>query len=97
MYFNRYGRSPNYLASATDGYTTPGTGKLPAWTLYNASITYNPIKTLGLSLLVNNVFNKMPPLDRSYPGTTSSPYNSSNYNVYGRAMYLEATYKFAAQ
>ena len=97
VYFNRYGRSPNYLASATDGYTTPGTGKLPAWTLYNASITYNPIKTLGLSLLVNNVFNKMPPLDRSYPGTTSSPYNSSNYNVYGRAMYLEATYKFAAQ
>ncbi|HXS03688.1 MAG TPA: TonB-dependent receptor, partial [Rhodanobacter sp.] len=97
VYFNRYGRSPNYLAYANDNYTATGTGKLPAWTLYNASITYNPIKTLGLSLLVNNVFNKMPPLDRSYPGTTSSPYNSSNYNVYGRAMYLEATYKFAAQ
>ncbi len=95
-YFNRYGRTPNYLANATDGYTYPGAGKLPAWTLYNASITYNPVKSLGLSLAVNNVFNKMPPLDRSYPGTSSSPYNSSNYNVYGRAMYIEAKYKFAA-
>lgn len=94
VYFNRYGRSPNYLARATDGYTADGAAKLPAWTKYNASLTYNPTKSLGLSFLVNNVFNKMPPLDRSYPGTTGSPYNSSNYDVYGRAMYIEAKYKF---
>ena len=97
VYFNRYGRSPNNEAYATDGYTAPLAGKLGAWTLYNASLTYNPVKNLGLSVLVNNVFNKMPPLDRTYPGTTGSPYNDQNYNVYGRAMYVEATYKFAAQ
>ena len=51
---------------------------------------------LGLSVLVNNVLNKMPPLDRSYPGTSGSPYNDQNYNVNGRAMYIEAKYKFGA-
>jgi outer membrane receptor protein involved in Fe transport len=57
-------------------------------------VTYNPIKNLGLSLLVNNVFNKMPPLDRSFSGLTATPYNTTNYNVYGRAIFLEANYKF---
>jgi len=70
--------------------------RAPAWTLYNLSVTYNPIKDLALSFLVNNVFNKMPPLDRSYPGTASTPYDTSNYNVFGRAMYLEANYKFGS-
>ena len=96
VYANRYGRTPNYLATVYDDYAHKGTGKLPAWTLYNASVTYNPIKNLGLSFLVNNVFNKMPPLDRSYPGTSGTPYNTDNYNVYGRAMYIEANYKFGA-
>lgn len=96
VYFNRYGKSPNYLATATDGYSAKGAGTLPAWVLYNASLSYNPVKNLALSFQVNNLFNKMPPLDRSYPGTTSTPYNTSNYNVYGRAMYIEAKYKFAA-
>lgn len=94
VYFNRYGSSPNYLASATDGYSKPGTGKLPPWVIYNASVTWNATEQLGLSFLVNNLFNKMPPLDRSYPGTTGTPYNTSNYNPYGRAMYVEAKYKF---
>ncbi|EIL95853.1 MAG: TonB-dependent receptor [Pusillimonas sp.] len=94
LYVNRYGRSPNYLATVYDNYSHAGTGKLPAWTLYNLSVTYNPIKSLALSFLVNNVLNKMPPIDRSYPGTSSVPYNTDNYNVYGRAMYIEAKYSF---
>jgi len=94
LYVNRYGRTPNYLATVYDNYTDPGTGKVGAWIIWNASVTYNPIKSLGLSFLVNNVFNKMPPADHSYPGTTSAPYNALNYNVYGRAMYLEAKYTF---
>ncbi|MEI7036803.1 TonB-dependent receptor domain-containing protein [Fulvimonas yonginensis] len=94
VYFNRYGSTPNYLASALDNYTDEGTGRLAPWILYNASVTYNPTRKLALSFLVNNVFNKMPPLDRSYPGTTGSPYNDNNYNVYGRAMYVEARYQF---
>ena len=85
------------MASKVGNYTAKGTGKLPPWTLYNASVTYNPVPALGLSLLVNNVFNKMPPMDHSYPGSSSNPYNSSNYNVYGRAMYIEANYKFGVK
>lgn len=96
VYVNRYGRSPNNVAATTNDYSAPLAGKLPAWILYNASVTYKPTTKLGLSLLVNNVFNKMPPLDRSYPGTSGSPYNDQNYNVNGRAMYLEAKYKFGA-
>lgn len=94
LYFNRYGSTPNYLANLLNSYEEPGTGKLAPWILYNASVTYNPFRSLGLSLLVNNVFNKMPPKDNSYPGTTNSPYNTDNYNVYGRAIYLEAKYSF---
>jgi outer membrane receptor protein involved in Fe transport len=93
-YFNRYGSTPNYLASVLNSYEAPGTGKLPPWILYNVSVTYNPIRSLGISLLVNNVFNKMPPKDDSYPGTSNQPYNTLNYSVYGRAIYLEAKYSF---
>jgi len=49
-----------------------------------------------LSLSVVNVFNKMPPKDDSYDGLTNSPYNTDNYNVFGRAIYLEANYKFGS-
>lgn len=98
LFVNRYGRAPNYEAQVSDSYVPSASyqlvGKLPAWVIYNASVTYNPIKSLGLSLQVTNLFNKMPPADHSYPGTTSLPYDATNYNVYGRAMYLEANYKF---
>ena len=100
VYVNRYGRTPNNLASSNDTYDTsviPGAGRLGSWVVYNASVTYNPIKSLGLSLLANNVFNKMPPLDRSYDGFTTVPYDTTNYNAYGRAMFLEANYKFGVK
>lgn len=94
---DRYGRSPNYQASQSDSNVPmPGyelAGRLAPWTLYNASVTYNPLKSLGVSLQVTNLFNKMPPVDKSYPSYIS-PYNTDNYNPYGRAMYLEANYKF---
>lgn len=93
IYVNRYGRTPNDLASTVNNYTDEGTGKLPAWTLYNASVGFNPTESLGLSIMINNVFNKMPPKDHSY-GNTGTPYNIYNYDVYGRAIYLEAKYKF---
>ena len=47
--------------------------------------------------MVNNVFNKMPPLDGSYPGTSGEPYNDYNFDVYGRAIYVEARYNFNAK
>jgi outer membrane receptor protein involved in Fe transport len=95
VYGNRYGQSPNYAATL-NGYAAPHAGKLPAWYVYNASVSYNPLDNLTLSFLVNNVFNKMPPIDHSMPGTVGQAYNEFNYNVNGRGMYLEATYKFGS-
>jgi iron complex outermembrane receptor protein len=94
LYVNRDGRTPNYLATVNNNYSSPGTGYVGAWITYNASVQYNPMKNLTLSFLVNNLFNNMPPVDNSYPGYVFGPYNSANYSVYGRQMYVEATYKF---
>ena len=95
VYGIRDGASPNYLATIDNNYSDPGTGKLGAWMRYNLSVTYKPIKSLELSLEIDNVFNKMPPLDRSYPGDIGQPFNQLNYDVDGRGFFLEATYKFA--
>ena len=94
LFVNRYGGTPNYAAQVANNYTAKNAAKLPAWVLYNASVTYNPIKNLGLSLQVSNLFNKMPPADHTMPGTTYLPYNQDNYNVYGRQIFVEANYKF---
>jgi outer membrane receptor protein involved in Fe transport len=94
LFVNRYGETPNYAAQFADSYEATDAGKVAPWILWNASVTYNPIKNLGISLLVNNLFDKMPPEDHTMPGTTYLPYNQDNYNPYGRAIYLEANYKF---
>jgi len=94
VYMNRFGSTPNYLSTVYDGYDVEDTGKNKPWILYNASISYKVTPAFGVSFMVNNLFNKMPPMDRTFSGTTGTPYWTSNYNVYGRSMYLEATYKF---
>jgi len=93
LYGTRYGSSPNYLAS-TYGFAEDGAGRLKPWILFNTSVQFNPTDDWALSLNVNNVANKMPPPDHSYPGTSGAPYNEFLYDPYGRAYYLEATYKF---
>ncbi|WP_246031149.1 hypothetical protein [Rhodanobacter lindaniclasticus] len=47
VYFNHYGRSPNTLGATDNNYTDEGTDKLPAWILYNASVTYTPTVPAG--------------------------------------------------
>lgn len=94
-FVNRYGSSPNYQSTIVNNYTDPGTGKLSPWMIYNASVQYTVMDNLTVSFLVNNLFNSMPPKDGSYPGSYGGgAYNSTNYDVYGRQMYIEATYKF---
>jgi iron complex outermembrane receptor protein len=93
-YVEHYGRSPNYISQEVpEGYSQPGAGTVGVWTLMDLSVAYHPIRTLELSLAMNNVFNRMPPDDHSFQGTYNQPYNVSNYNVYGREYYLTATYK----
>ena len=96
LYATRYGASPNYAATLdiATSYQQPGEGKLPAWVVYNASVSYSPISNLKLSFVVDNLFNTMPPEDNSYPGTAAVAYNQHNYNVFGRTFFLEANYSF---
>ena len=92
LYVSRYGRTPNYLATL-NGYDAPGAGKLPAWTVVNLSMRFDVTPAVQVSVVANNVFDKMPPEDHGYPGTTSVPYNQYNYNVYGQSFLLELNYK----
>ncbi|MNU06935.1 hypothetical protein D3C72_2523120 [compost metagenome] len=58
-------------------------------------MNYRAQDDLTLSLMVNNVFNKMPEGQAySYPGTTGTPYNSAFYSIYGRAVYAQMKYDF---
>lgn len=91
LYWHRYGGSPNYIGQV-DGGNYPGAGSVSPWITFNWSFTYTPVKGLDLSLLVNNVLNKMPPRDPTY---TAFPYfNPDNYNVYGREIMAQVDFRF---
>ena len=96
LYGNIIGPTPNYRAqlSQSDGYDYPGAAKLPTYTLFNLSVNYNPTEDLQLSFLVDNLANKHPDMDHTYPGSSGAPYNSSNFSPYGRGYYLEARWNF---
>ena len=96
VYANYIGPTPNYRATLDpDGYAFAGAGKIGSYTTANASVNFEVTKDLKLSFLVNNLANRMPDMDvLSYPGTSGEPYNSSNFNVLGRAYYLEAKWSF---
>lgn len=97
-YANWMGSTPNYAATLSDaGYAGDRAGKLASYITQNLSVSYRLFDGMDLSLMVDNVFNRMPPYDSSYPGTYPGPYNSNNYNVYGRAYYLELHYNFGAK
>ena len=92
LYAEHYGSTPNYLATLY-GYGTPGAGTVSPWTTANISTRYQWTPNLQVSLNVLNFLNATPPDDRSYPGTTSTPYNYLNYNVYGRAYFMGLEYR----
>jgi outer membrane receptor protein involved in Fe transport len=92
-YIDAHGRSPNFIATV-NGYGDPRATNLPAWVVANLSISYQWSRQLQLTGNVINLSDSMPPVDRSYPGTTSQPYDIFNYNIYGRAYRMEINYKF---
>ncbi|WP_240098745.1 TonB-dependent receptor plug domain-containing protein [Thermomonas flagellata] len=96
LYANYIGPTPNYRATLTPaGYAYAGAGKIGSYTTYNGSLNFDVTEDLKLSLMVTNLSNRMPNMDvRSYPGTSGAPYNSSNFDVLGRAYYLEAKWNF---
>ncbi|AKK67193.1 TonB-dependent receptor [Xanthomonas translucens pv. undulosa] len=94
-YASWFDKTPNYAASVNEErYAAPRAGRLPSHITHNASVTYTAFEGMELSLMVNNVFNKMPPLDASYSGGTSWAYNELNFDAFGRAYYLEMRYSF---
>jgi outer membrane receptor for ferrienterochelin and colicin len=95
IYTNFRDKSPNYLATlAPAGYLTPGAGKLKSWTLFNLNFGYHVSDRIQLSATVDNLFDRMPPVDRSYSGLDYQPYNYLNYNIYGRSYIMEMAYRF---
>ncbi|WP_049620646.1 TonB-dependent receptor plug domain-containing protein [Frateuria defendens] len=89
----RYGRTPN-LALAAFGYGISDAnrrvygdpGHTGAWTVFNASVSYQLPRQMSLGLYVNNLFDRDPP----HKGWVSYPrYNSQVYNALGRAVSLE--------
>lgn len=89
-----FGPTPNYVATINDGYDVPYAGKVAAWRIYNASVTWSPTNVWQLSLRVNNLKNSMPPIDITARGDSNQPFNAGNYNPYGRELFVEAQYKF---
>ena len=107
LYANYIGQTPNYRASLNklgtvdkwgkpiDGYNNYGAAKLGSYTTLNGSVNFAVTEDFKLSFLVNNLANRMPTMDVSgYAGNTGAPYNSSNFDVLGRAYYLEAKWSF---
>jgi len=92
VYYHRDGPSPNYTG-LINGPNYPGVAKVAPWITWNWSVTYSPTKDVDVSLLTNNVFNKMPPKDGSYAGTFPY-YNNENYNVYGREVMVQLQWRF---
>ncbi len=95
-YANYLGPTPNYRATVNKiGYDYAGAGRLGSYTTVNGSVNFEVTQDLKLSFLVNNIANRMPDMDvTSYPGTNGAPYNSSNFDILGRAYYLEARWSF---
>lgn len=92
LYWHRYGPTPNYIAM-NEGYSATGAGKVPPYVTWNWSFDFMPTKSLDFTVMVNNIFNKIP-RDSSY---SSWPYyNNENYDVYGREIMLQADYRFGS-
>jgi outer membrane receptor protein involved in Fe transport len=97
VYANYLSSTPNYRATLDPvlGYGTAGAGRLGSYTTVNGSVNFAVTEDFKLSFLVNNIANRMPTMDvNSYPGSSGEPYNSSNFDVLGRAYYLEAKWSF---
>lgn len=91
LYGRRFGSTPNYRAE-NDGADTNGASRLHPWITFNWTFDYAPAEQFDVALIVNNIADKMPPMDRTY--TVYPYYDVDAYNVYGRQVMLQATYRF---
>lgn len=94
LYGRRYGAWPNYRASYVTPYSyeTEGAKKNPSWSLFNLRVAYDLPNNASIAVTANNVFNKMPPKDKTFTGWPY--YETYAYNVYGRAIFAEFNMQF---
>jgi outer membrane receptor protein involved in Fe transport len=89
----RYGKLANSAAAENPTvYQTYGAGTLPPWILYNATVKYDIGSDASVGLTVNNLFDTMPPVDKS--DTAWPYYDEGAYNIYGRSYYVDFNYRF---
>ncbi|GAA4998083.1 TonB-dependent receptor [Pseudoluteimonas lycopersici] len=93
LHAQRIGRLPS--SDSYDQVWDPDTSAGGAWIgatmLYNGSLQYRINDRMQLSLAVDNLFDKMPPKDKTY---TSYPYyDISWFDSVGRSYFLEFTWK----
>lgn len=101
----RYGSVPNnYAQSYATGYATPCLtsggyttcpGTLAPWILYNGSVKYQVTPDISTQLIVNNIFDSMPPRDTTATGWPY--YNIFNYNPFGRMIWLNLNIHFGGK
>ena len=93
LHGQRIGRLPS--SDSYDGVFDPESATYGPWvgstTLYNASMQYKIGDRMRVSLAVNNLFDKMPPKDRTY--TAYPYYDISWFDSVGRSYFLEFTWK----
>ncbi|QNH10881.1 TonB-dependent receptor [Xanthomonas sp. SI] len=93
LHGERLGRLPS--SDSYDQVYDPDSGDSPwigATYRYNASVQYRIGDHAQLSLAVTNLFDKMPPRDRTY--TAYPYYDVSWFDTVGRSLYLQYTHKF---
>ncbi|TKR34010.1 TonB-dependent receptor [Luteimonas gilva] len=96
LHGERLGKLPN--SDSYDGVFDPEEGGSPyiaATYRYNATLQYRFTDHAKLSLAVDNLFDKMPPRDRSY--TAYPYYDVSWFDTLGRTYFVQFTYKFGGK
>jgi outer membrane receptor protein involved in Fe transport len=93
LHGERLGRLPNYWSYEQVVDQEAGD---PAWVgatyRYNASLQYKLSDHIELAAMVDNLFDKMPPKDRTY--SAYPYYDISWFDAMGRSYYLQLTWKF---
>ena len=89
----RYGKLANLAAySNPTVYQSYGAGRVSPWILYNFTAQYDISPDASVGLTVNNVFNTMPPADKSYINWPY--YDFGAYNPFGRSYFVDFNYRF---
>lgn len=78
--------------SVGDANCTIIKGNSPAWIIYNASVGYQLNEHARLTFLVNNIFNKLGPIEYYAGGFEFIRANQTDY--IGRELFMDFNYKF---